>query len=509
MNSLCNEAAQRTAQLELLLEEKEATLSTTREVATSLQQTLDMSQQELQTLRGKTSNSERNASAAAMLKAEQEAVCNELREKLKRSQADKDELRVQVASLNQRLGISSATGERITELEQKVKHLQTELTEKTTLVTRLRTEGQSAERNHAMRTAMLATAESQLEILRAEIGSKETLYREVSKQLKLAEERMEGLRSQLVTAEKEISRLHSETTRSAELASAQLLERELALRAEAEANALVNGKEYARKSNAARALLTKKEEEANLLSAKVSSLTEEIASGAPNERRIFELAQSQARREAEQGSHRDSREIAFRKLTACLEARDSALAALEAKQTVLLKELTELRRTNKREGVNMAYLKNVVLQFITFPLGSPERLALVPVVAMLLQFTPSELKAADSAARSPTWDSLPIRDIGVGSSSSKGSVKRISGGPYKPPHDITTGFDGASSTISPSAMNNSSAGLSKKMLASTKRPTFAPISPKVSARAQPSEASVPQGPNEETNSTQQPLEAAL
>jgi hypothetical protein len=54
--------------------------------------------------------------------------------------------------------------------------------------------------------------------------------------------------------------------------------------------------------------------------------------------------------------------------------------------------VSELRRHAKREGVNMDYLKNVVLQYMSFPVSSPERTSLVPVIAMLLQFNAKELR---------------------------------------------------------------------------------------------------------------------
>ena len=37
---------------------------------------------------------------------------------------------------------------------------------------------------------------------------------------------------------------------------------------------------------------------------------------------------------------------------------------------------------------------------MSFPIGSPERNALVPVIAMLLQFSPQEVKAVDTALKS-------------------------------------------------------------------------------------------------------------
>ena len=62
-------------------------------------------------------------------------------------------------------------------------------------------------------------------------------------------------------------------------------------------------KENTRKSSLARTLLTEREEENNFLKAKNEELVSEIKSGAPSERRIFELAEVQAKREAVHGLH--------------------------------------------------------------------------------------------------------------------------------------------------------------------------------------------------------------
>lgn len=75
--------------------------------------------------------------------------------------------------------------------------------------------------------------------------------------------------------------------------------------------------------------------------------------------------------------------------------------------------MTELKRVAKREGVNMDYLKNIVLQYMSFPPSSPERNSLVPVLALLLQFTPAELKATEDASRVPLWSSRTIKEVKI------------------------------------------------------------------------------------------------
>ena len=61
----------------------------------------------------------------------------------------------------------------------------------------------------------------------------------------------------------------------------------------------------------------------------------------------------------------------------------------------------------------MDYLKNIVLQYMSFPPSSPERNSLVPVLALLLQFTPAELKATQNASHVPLWSSRTIKEVKI------------------------------------------------------------------------------------------------
>lgn len=61
----------------------------------------------------------------------------------------------------------------------------------------------------------------------------------------------------------------------------------------------------------------------------------------------------------------------------------------------------------------MDYLKNIVLQYMSFPPASPERNSLVPVLALLLQFSPTELKTAEEASRSPSWTPRPVKEVKI------------------------------------------------------------------------------------------------
>ena len=60
----------------------------------------------------------------------------------------------------------------------------------------------------------------------------------------------------------------------------------------------------------------------------------------------------------------NNREIAFQQLQTTLEQKDFELAKLQQNQSNLMAEISELRRHTKREGVNLDYLKNIVLQVL-------------------------------------------------------------------------------------------------------------------------------------------------
>jgi hypothetical protein len=73
----------------------------------------------------------------------------------------------------------------------------------------------------------------------------------------------------------------------------------------------------------------------------------------------------------------------------------------------------DLRRIAKREGVNMDYLKNVILQYMTFP-ACTERTQLIPVISTLLQFNDKELiEVQKSTTDGVLWNSntRPIIEI--------------------------------------------------------------------------------------------------
>ncbi|KAI3462326.1 hypothetical protein Pfo_018989 [Paulownia fortunei] len=88
---------------------------------------------------------------------------------------------------------------------------------------------------------------------------------------------------------------------------------------------------------------------------------------------------------------------------------------LHRQQEAMLKEeLRNMERMQKREGVDLTYLKNVILKLLQT--GEVERL--LPVIAMLLQFSPDEMQKCQQAYRSSNEVPPSPASDSVGSGSS-------------------------------------------------------------------------------------------
>ncbi|WMV16531.1 hypothetical protein MTR67_009916 [Solanum verrucosum] len=122
------------------------------------------------------------------------------------------------------------------------------------------------------------------------------------------------------------------------------------------------------------------------------------------------LARQQAQRE-EELAQSQRHILALQEEIEELEHENRLHSQQEAK---LKEELRNMDRSQKREGVDLTYLKNVILKL----LETGEVEALLPVVAMLLQFSPEEMRKCQQAYRSSIEaQASPAKDIsGSGSS---------------------------------------------------------------------------------------------
>jgi chromosome segregation ATPase len=380
------EAASKISSLQLQIEEKDMSVKSNRDVIKALQGRLAETEPQVEKSKHRIVELERNAMAGTVLKAEQEALLGSLRKDLKAALERGEDGSKRMRELEEYKMKTDGQLMKQMELSEELEQIRSTLEDKAAMITRLREEAAAAGRTHAMRTAMLATCEEQIESLKQEIILKEATAKECMDRVHLLQDRVTGLEKQLLDKQAEYKSKVEKLLKEKEdirITCEKTLEEE---RKKDELALDALKRDFAKKSTTARALLTEREGEIRVLQTKNKRLDEEIKSGAPSERKIFSLAEEQAKRDALYSIHSDSREMAFQKLQTTLAARDLNLAELQRSHAALTAEVSELRRTAKREGVNMDYLKNVVLQYMSFPLQAPERASLIPVMGMLLQF---------------------------------------------------------------------------------------------------------------------------
>ena len=151
-----------------------------------------------------------------------------------------------------------------------------------------------------------------------------------------------------------------------------------------------------RKSSHAIRLVQQKDAELVKLRKRNEQLEEEVNSGRPEERKILEYAQDQAKRESYTRSIQEECETLKSKLGEKTEEVGRLHLKLQ-KMTRLIGGIngsTAISKVGDKNamdnsqggfGVNLVYLKNVVLQYMSFEEGSSERIRLIPVISTILK----------------------------------------------------------------------------------------------------------------------------
>ncbi|KAJ8603235.1 hypothetical protein CTAYLR_003825 [Chrysophaeum taylorii] len=150
--------------------------------------------------------------------------------------------------------------------------------------------------------------------------------------------------------------------------------------------------ENARKSALARQIVVEKDAEITRLSAVNAEMAREAATGGHAHRRILEIAEAQAQREGRVHHEVRSQKIVNIKLHRSLKKREAEVADLHHKISKLKALLADARRGLHRDNLDVEYVKNVVVHYLSLPSGSSERTSLVPVLATVLQFTDADMK---------------------------------------------------------------------------------------------------------------------
>lgn len=148
-------------------------------------------------------------------------------------------------------------------------------------------------------------------------------------------------------------------------------------------------------------VIAEQEQQLRVQREELAHLKEEIATGKPTERRIFQLA--------EQQSLRDDALLELQaqlvQLRTQRETDESELAEVRRERAELERNVQAHTNSRTRAQVNLDYLSSIMVQFLTSQQVDVRRKQLVPVIAKLLNFTPQQLKAVrlyESRAQ-PSW----------------------------------------------------------------------------------------------------------
>lgn len=292
------------------------------------------------------------------------------------------------------------------------------LSDRMALAARLQTENMGIAGKQAEQAALIESA------LREAASSREQ-QRELEAELSRARSAKKASDADVAKTQRDIAALRQEVEQhkqqldaDLQTAKAKLNEQLAATRAECARDVERVEAESKHKSKLARQVVQEKEAEIAKLTQRVRALDEDVRSGEADNRKIFEFAQLQASREAEVRAQ----ESQLREASDQIEALRLELEELRTDKQQQAQELTALMQTQRRDGVNMEYLKNVVVQYMSFRPGSSQQSRLVPVLTTLLQFTAHDINEIKRAAanRRSTWASW-----GVGSSSSGAIDKPI------------------------------------------------------------------------------------
>uniref|UniRef100_A0A7S2WUX2 GRIP domain-containing protein n=1 Tax=Rhizochromulina marina TaxID=1034831 RepID=A0A7S2WUX2_9STRA len=388
----------------------EARLQAAETEARTVKQAYDELQNTYQASLDKVAEGEANAGASAALVLEKEGLVATLR-------GEVSDLKVQLRKVGGGSGGLSEEEARqqaqdMARLREERDQVSQEIGSKDALVKRLRQEAEAAEQLHATRTALIATRDAQIAQLTVRI---EALEGERSKQEEMlgAERRavaevQERHAAELAAVRQEVATLQDEaakeTEEAASLAATKLREHE------DETNRL--REDFSKKSTLARQLIAEKDDALQRLTQEAEELRSEVESGGHSERKIMELAQAQASREAEVKASVTVREQELLKLHEVLRVKEGQIQATTSELASLRNEVQQLRRMSRRDGVNMEYLKNIVVQYLALR-DSSQKKTLERVLATLLQFSPDEHREIEDAQNSilPLWASPPPKEI--------------------------------------------------------------------------------------------------
>jgi chromosome segregation ATPase len=280
-------------------EEKETVMSSNKEMIVALQSRIIELEPQFLHLQSTISDLQSHLQATKVLKMEQDSKIASFQNIEQLLSTTKEQLQQRTRELSNSESRNSQLVSQLQSAQDALLRVQSEIEEKTAMITRLRTEAQANERNHAMRTAMLATCEAQVEELQQQIVNNSSAMNQMDLEQKM-------LQTSLSSAQQQHDSHVHKLTEDIEALKSQLKAKELQSQQDlhtyqTEQLLLLETmkKDFSKKSTMARQLLSEREDEVKLLSSKVGELQDEISSGTPTERKIFELAKEQSKRDAQ------------------------------------------------------------------------------------------------------------------------------------------------------------------------------------------------------------------
>lgn len=257
------------ATLKQKIEEKDIAIRTNKEFCQALQTRVIGLESEIEKCRDKNREYEKALSLNSVTIKDCEETINRLNLEFESVAFAKDDALKRIKELEDYKLRCDSQLVKLTVLIDQNESLTAALEDKTSLVTRLRSEAQANERNHAMRTAMLATCEAQLESMQQELATKVYTLKESQDKVNLLQQKVAAAELKLLETVKEFEVKVLSYESDINFQRKQFEESLKDEKSKCEESLENARKEYLKKSNLARSMLTEKEEENKLLSMKV------------------------------------------------------------------------------------------------------------------------------------------------------------------------------------------------------------------------------------------------
>ena len=350
------------------------------------------------------------------LAAEKRAYSNQNEELLGKLQAlsnnlsmlveDKKDMEEKLERSNKMLSRYKNAESDLNGLRQENNALKLEQTKTNNALAKLKQEQDVTQLKHGQRTALVGMLEEQVNDLNDSLSDAKAKLEAATYDLSQKGEELESVKRELENAEiarKDAEKKANESSRAVQDNSDNnsIQNTKMIKTLKVQMESLQN--QMKKKSSAAQKIINEREAECAELRKTNTFLQHEVDKGSLSDRRIFELAAHQSNRDTAAVAEIKIRDTMIEQLARKLEEGDGDLASAEITVVKAEDQVEQLARVHRREGVNMDYLKSIVVQYLAKPPGSSERSALLPVLATLLQFDSNDYKAIEEGKDKVSW----------------------------------------------------------------------------------------------------------